>query len=404
MADLSDTLDRLKARIRAQNGTVLDRVNGVVELDDVDEHGDSRLGPVLVLRSIEEGAQLKLARPRSVTVLGSLSGQVFGAYRVKAGNLLSGRLEGVRHVEIVHNMGSKGASNTDAWIVFEATTDPGFFAQAQQGLERLKVLARAQQPQKEAAARSDLLRSLKNTPYDIRVFLPDKKGSKVVFAVVPGGRGNARFRMDLRSLLHYLVGIAERNHAEAGTGTVVEHFNQALKSAITESLRLANSGGIGAALRKRLGSEVFGPQVEVLQGYLEPKLLALWYRVTQSYVQRVVDTLSTAPMVLSVDGQLAPFFQIEYPRWRFRVNGGRIVPEKLADCNIACQLGDDKKTLQMTYSYIGDENWISQSMTVGLDETRACRLILKDGNVYLTEESNWLFGPGKNGSEVTPAS
>ncbi|MEC7226471.1 MAG: hypothetical protein VXY00_03700 [Candidatus Latescibacterota bacterium] len=52
----------------------------------------------MVLRSIEAGAQLNLTHPRPVTVLGSLSGQVFRAYRVEAGNLLNGRLEGCRHV------------------------------------------------------------------------------------------------------------------------------------------------------------------------------------------------------------------------------------------------------------------------------------------------------------------
>lgn len=89
MADMKMQMERLKGRILAQNGTVLDSVEGVVELDDADAQGNPRLGPVLVLRSIEEGAQLKLAHPRPVTVLGTLSGQVFGAYRVKAGNLLS---------------------------------------------------------------------------------------------------------------------------------------------------------------------------------------------------------------------------------------------------------------------------------------------------------------------------
>ena len=95
MAGIKDHLDKLRARIEAQNGTVLDVVEGEIELDDVDADGQPRKGPVLVLHSIEAGAQLKLAHPRPVTVLGSLSGQVFGAYRVKAGNLLSGRLEGV---------------------------------------------------------------------------------------------------------------------------------------------------------------------------------------------------------------------------------------------------------------------------------------------------------------------
>ena len=139
-------LDKLRARIEAQNGTVLDNVEGEFELADEDADGKLRKGPVLVLRSIEEGSQLKLATPRPVTVLGSLHGQVFGAYRVTAGNLLSGRLEGCRHVEIVHNMGSKGNTNEDSWIVFEATSDPGFFAQAQSGLDKLRALESRQIP------------------------------------------------------------------------------------------------------------------------------------------------------------------------------------------------------------------------------------------------------------------
>ena len=57
MADLKEQLARLRAHILAQNGTVLRSVEGVVELDDKDKTGKPRLGPVLVLRSIEEGAQ-----------------------------------------------------------------------------------------------------------------------------------------------------------------------------------------------------------------------------------------------------------------------------------------------------------------------------------------------------------
>jgi len=45
-------------------------------------------------------------------------------------------------------------------------------------------------------------------------------------------------------------------------------------------------------------------------------------------VQNVVDRLAGAPMVLSVGGQLKQYFQIEYPRWKFRVVGSRIVAEK----------------------------------------------------------------------------
>ena len=37
-------------------------------------------------------------------------------------------------------MGSKGNTNEDSWIVFEVTSDPGFFAQAQSGLDKLRQL------------------------------------------------------------------------------------------------------------------------------------------------------------------------------------------------------------------------------------------------------------------------
>jgi hypothetical protein len=44
-------LDKLRARIEAQNGTVLDYVEGEFELADEDADGKQRKGPVLVLRS-----------------------------------------------------------------------------------------------------------------------------------------------------------------------------------------------------------------------------------------------------------------------------------------------------------------------------------------------------------------
>ena len=44
-------LDKLRARIEAQNGTVLDYVEGEFELADEDADGKLRKGPVLVLRS-----------------------------------------------------------------------------------------------------------------------------------------------------------------------------------------------------------------------------------------------------------------------------------------------------------------------------------------------------------------
>jgi len=392
MADVKTQMERLKGRILAQNGTVLDSVEGVVELADADGQGNPRLGPVLVLRSIEAGAQLKLAHPRPVTVLGSLSGQVFGAYRVKAGNLLSGRLEGVRHVEIVHNMGSKGSTNTDAWIIFEATSDPGFFQQAQHGLERLRQLEGYQRHQRESTAQQLLLRSLKNVPYDVKVFVPVNRQRKTVFSLLPD-RGSKRIRMDLRRLLRYVVGRTERRQAQAGNGALLESFEAVLSELISESLQLANSGGIGAALRKQKGAEVFADQVEVVCDYLLPKLLSLWLKVSEQFVQRIVDQLSAAPMVLKVDGQLAPFFQIEYPRWKFHVSGSRIIPEKVADCNLACQLGETPHSLQLTYSYVGEEDWVSQTCQIQLDRTRACQLILKDGYVFLSEENQPIFGP-----------
>ena len=53
-------------------------------------------------------------------------------------------------------------------------------------------------------------------------------------------------------------------------------------------------------------------------------------------------------------------------------------------------------------SYVGDEDWISQTKEIPLDETKSCRLILKDGHVYLTEESNCIFGPTlENGNDQT---
>ena len=399
MADVKQQLENLRKRILAQNGTVLETVEGEVELNDVDEYGQPRRGPVLVLRSIEEGSKLTLVHPRPLTVLGSLSGQVFGAYRVKAGNLLSGRLEGARHVEIVHNMGSKTNTNVDSWIVFEATSDPGFFSQVQQGLNKLRQLEKHQQPQREASARHILIRSLKNVSYDVKIFITDGRELKTVFSIQSGGK----IKMDLLSLLRYLVSKAERRESKGDGEDPVEHFQTVLEETISESLRVANSSGIGAALRKQRGSDVFAPQVEILCDYLLPKLFRLWLSTSEKFVQRTVDRLGSAAMILKVDGQLAPFFQIEYPRWKFHVTGGKIEPERVADCNIACQMGSDQNTMRMTYNYMGGEDWVSQTSDIDLGKARACKLILKDGNVYLTEEDNCIFGPefqSGNGQKV----
>lgn len=384
-------LEQLKSRILLQNGTVLERVEGEVELNDVDQKGTPRLGPVLVLRSIEEGARLRLAHPRPVTVLGSLSGQVLGAYRVKAGNLLSGRLEGARHVEIVHNLGSKGGSNTDSWIAFEATSDPGFFAQAQQGLEKLRELEGSQQPQREDTARQLLLRTLKEVPYNIRVFATVGQQAKIVFSLYPARRGR-EIELDLKTLLrHLILKIGQEEHL--AKGEQITRFKEILRKTLRDSLRQANSGGIGAALRKQRGEEAYQIVVDSLYDYLFPKLIHAWLRITAQFIQRMVDGLGEAPMILRVDGQLAPFFQIEYPRWRFHVTGSKIVPKKVADCNLACQLGSDKDHLNLIYTYVGGESWITQTRELELAQTKKCKLLLKDGHVYLNDTGNCLFGP-----------
>ena len=384
-------LEKLKSRILLQNGTVLERVEGEVELNDVDKQGKPRRGPVLVLRSIEEGAQLRLAQPRLVTVLGSLSGQVFGAYKVKAGNLLSGRLEGARHVEIVHDLGSKGESNVDSWIIFEATSDPGFFARAQQGLERLRELEGGQQSQREDAARQLLLRALKEVPYNIQVFATVGRQPKGVFSLYPTRRGR-EVELDLKTLLRHLIQKVGQEE-KTPKGELVIRFKEILRETLRDSLGLANSGGIGAALRKQRGEGAYQVAVDALHDYLFPKLIQAWFRITEQFTQTVVDRLCEAPMILSVDGQLAPFFQIEYPRWKFHVTGSKIIPEKVADCNLACQLGSDKGRMNLTYTYVAGEDWITQTRELQLTQTQKCKLLFQDGHVYLNDPSNCLFGP-----------
>lgn len=383
-------LARLRERILAHNGTVLDKVEGEVEVDDVDDKGDPRLGPVLVLGNIEEGSQLRLAHPREVTVLGSLSGQVFGAYRVKAGNLLSGRLEGARNVDIVRDMGSKGTSNVDAWIVFEATSDPAFFDQAQSGLERLQELERCQIPHREAEARRLLLASLKDVSFNIEVVVEVKGVAKRVFAARPGRTGK-EIESDLSKLLTYVF---KRIDSDQAPPSLVTAFQFLLKDTIKKSLMKANQGGMGSQVRRQQGDRLYEPYVESVYQYLLPKLMKLWLKSSESFVQKVVDRLADAPMILRVARQLSPFFQLEYPRWSYTVTGGKIVPHKIGDCNIACQLGKDDQHLSMTYTYIGESgDFLTKVEEVPLAKTRNCRILLKNGSVYLTEETNCLFSP-----------
>ena len=53
----------------------------------------------------------------------------------------------------------------------------------------------------------------------------------------------------------------------------------------------------------------------------------------------------------------------------------------------------------MTYNYVGEEDWVSQTLELNLDETKACKLILKSGSVYLTEETRCIFGPDLDQSQ-----
>jgi len=391
VADIRSRLEGLKKRVLAQNGTVLKRVEGVVELADATADGTLRRGPVLVLSNIEKGSQLKLAKPREVTVLGALSGQVFGAYRVKTGSLLSGRLEGVRDVEVVHNMGSAGSSNEDAWIVFEVRSDPGFFDEAQDGLDRLRVLQAQQLPLREARARQALLRVLQDSSIKVEVGVKMWGRTHRVLSVQSGQR-DQEVRVDLKTFLLYLSNRAASGGGDAGD--LVEGFKTSLREAISTSLQAANAGGPGAALREQQGGEAYEPYVDAVYDYVLPRLLALWLKVSERFVQSVVDRLANAPMVLRVAGQLAPFFQIEYPRWRFRVAGGRIAPEKLADCNIACQAGSSPGIMSLTYTYVAEDGqFTTQSRELSLEETRDCRLLLINGSVHLGEGGERLFGP-----------
>ena len=397
MEATKNRLEKLRTRILAHNGTVLNKVEGEVQVDDVDDNGDPRLGPVLVLGDIEEGSQLRLARPREVTVLGSLSGQVFGAYRVKAGNLSSGRLEGARKVDIVHDMGSRGTSNIDSWIVFEAASDPGFFSQAQGGLERLEALERNQIPHREAEARRVLQTSLKDVSFNIEVLVQFEGETSRVFTVRPNRTGK-EIESDLGKLLTFVLRKIDGDQAPK---SLVTAFQFLLKDTIKRSLMQANKGGLGSHVRKQQGDRLYEPYVDAVYEYLLPRLMKLWLRTSENFVQGVVNQLADAPMILRVAGQLSPFFQIEYPRWRYVVTSGKIVPEKIGDCNIACQLGKDDKHMSLTYTYIGESgDSLTKREEVPLSQTRNCRLLLKNGSVYLTDESNCLFSPESDDDEA----
>lgn len=383
-------LAQIREKILADGGTVLDSVTGEVTLDDRDDDGKPRLGPVLVLGDIEKESVLRIAHPRPVTVLGSLSGQVFGAYKAKVGNLLSGRLEGTRHVEVVHDLTSIGDTNEDAWLVFEATSDPGFFRQAQHGLDKLRAIEGSQRSQRESAAQTILLNSLRDVPYKIDVSLTMKGRQHRVFAVTPGN-SKRPIHADLKPLLIYLF--RRTDSGPAAPEALVERFKFETREVLTESIRRANSEGLGSGLRSKQGDDAYEGCVKAVEEYLLPKLLRMWLHLSEGFVQQVIDRLASAPMILDVGGQLKPYFQIEYPRWKFHVVGSKIVHEKIADCNIAFASGSKGNVMSLTYSYIAGETFHTDMIEVEHARTRKCRLILRDGAVYLSDDDEPLFRP-----------
>jgi hypothetical protein len=390
-----DKLARLKERIEAQNGTVVVNVSGEVEISDTDGTGAARKGPVLVLNSIEKGAVLRLAHPRPVVVLGSVYGQVCGAYTVKAGNLLSGCLEGVRHVEIAQDLGSLGDSTDAARVVFDITSDPGFFGHAQRGLDRLQVLERENVSQREAMARMALLRTVKSATFDIKVFISTDGDLKPVFSVHPARKGR-EVEIETKALLRYLMVKAE-SKTEAGgpsdESDTVQRLKEILNSTIAESLRLASSGGMGAALRQQRGQDSYAIYVDAIEEYLLPKLLGLWSQVTRKYTEGIVDRLMDAPMIIEVKGQISPFFQFEYSHLKFYVSGTKIVPEKMADCTVVCQLADDPGYMRMTYTYTGEEESFTKARDFPWAEMKGRSIILKQGYIYFSGTDDPVFGP-----------
>ena len=391
MVDKSSRLEALSSRIQAQNGTVLEKVEGEVEVNDLDGDNRPKIGPVLVLQGIDEGACLRLAQPRAVTVLGHLSGQVFGAYRVKTGTLLSGRLEGTRHVEVIYDMGSKGTSNVDSWIVFEAASDPGFFARVQAELQRWQYLKEQQASGENSASLELLKRSLKTVPYDMRLSVPAAGESRQVFAFNPN-RQKDPVQANLQLFLRYILTEVEAQCTDGAPKDKVNFFKEHLQQTILQGLYQANMGGVGAALRQKRGVEPFEPFAEALYEYLEPQMLRLWLGFETRLLQRTVEMLGETPMVLKVNGQLSPFFQIEYPHHQFYIEDGQVISEKVADCNIAGQVGTCKDSMRLTYNYVG-EKWVSQTRELPLDQVKDCSLSFVQGHVYLNESDTALFGP-----------
>ena len=102
MADVKNQLDSLRKRIEAQNGTVIDNVEGEMELDDVDDNGNPRKGPVLVHASAMpeevQRAQERLGIEASGAIVESALSQLAMALRPLS---QTGRIvvAGAKHLE-----------------------------------------------------------------------------------------------------------------------------------------------------------------------------------------------------------------------------------------------------------------------------------------------------------------
>jgi hypothetical protein len=292
--------------------------------------------------------------------------------------------------DIVHDLTCVEGTNEDAWLVFEATSAPGFFKQAQNGLDKLRAIESAQLGQRESSAQMILMNSLRNAPYKVEIYVTVKGQEHRVFAVMPG---NAKkpITSNLKPLLMYLFLCTDARPITPVE--LVDRFKSELTTILADSIKRVNSTGMGSSLRGKQGDLAYDGCVEAVNEYLLPKLLRIWLSISEGFVQNFVDRLAAAPMVLTVGGQLKQFFQIEYPRWKFRVVGSRIVPEKVADCNVAVAAGKSKNTMSMTFSYIGGDDFHTDTKELEFERTNNCRLILKDGSVFLSDEKEPLFAP-----------
>lgn len=390
MVEPKDKLARLKERIEAQNGTVLEGVVGEMEIADTDAEGKPRKGPVLVLNSIEKGAVLRLAEPRPIVVLGSVYGQIFGAYQVKTGNLLSGGLNGVRHVEVLQKLGSLANSDEPASLVLSLTGDPGLLGTARRSLERLEVLERERTPLREALARTALLHAVKSATFDIRVYISVGGKLKPVLLIFPS-RKDREIEIDLKALLRYLLTKMDERTVAVDS---LQFLKETLGQTVGESLRLASSCGMGAALRQQRGEELYAPYVTALKEYLMPKLVDLWFRITHNYNQGIVGRLAAEPITIEVKGAICPSFCLEYPHEKFYVSGSEVHSEKIAACSVVCQPGGSDEHLRLAYTYAGEGDPFTAERDFSYAEMKGRSLILKAGCVYFNGDEAPIFAPG----------